>query len=90
MSQRRTKDLSPQLGWNAALLEELLEVLFKVVGSYGAFGIVGDGLFAQVVEGEGSGWREAAVSGLIQDDPHQLQRNLRIASGAPLQSLVSP
>ena len=60
------------------LLEELLELLFEVVRSNRAFGTVGDGLFAEVIEGEGPGRGEATAPGLIQDEPHQLERHLRI------------
>ncbi len=58
-------------------LEKILESIFEVGGGDRSFGGVGNGLFAQVVEGEGPGRGEAtAPGGLIQDEPHQLQRHL--------------
>jgi hypothetical protein len=62
----------------APLLEQFLELVFEVGGGGRSFGRVGDGLFAEVVEGEGAGRGEAAAPGLVQDKPHQLQCYLRV------------
>jgi hypothetical protein len=72
------------------LLEKLLELVFEVSGGDRSFGGVGDGLLAEVVEGEGSGRGESPAPGLIQNEPHQLQRHLRVGlalfQGASLRS----
>lgn len=59
-------------------MEKLFELIFEVISGSCSFGCIGDGLFAQVVEGEGTGWGEATAPGLIQDQPHQIQRHLRV------------
>ena len=69
---------SPLPPLSVTLLEKLLELVFEVVGGDSPVGGVGDGLFAEVVEGEGTGRGEAAAPGLIQDEPHQLQRYFRV------------
>jgi hypothetical protein len=61
-----------------ALLEKLFELVFEIRSGDRPFGGVGDGLFAEVVEREGSGRGEATAPGLVQDEPHQLQRHLRV------------
>jgi hypothetical protein len=53
-------------------------LVFEVGGGDRPFGGVGYILFAEVIEGESSGRGETAVPGLLQDQPHQLQRHLRI------------
>ena len=68
---------SPLPPLSGTLLEKLLELVFEVVGGDSPVGGVGDGLFAEVVEGEAAGRGEAAAPGLIQDEPHQLQRYFR-------------
>lgn len=69
---------------DGGLLEEFPEPLFEVFGTYGTARLVGDGLATQVVESEGSSGRETTAPGLIQNKPHQLQRDLRIGSVRPL------
>src|SRR3712207_1720381 len=61
------------------LLKELLEVVLQVVGRHLALRVVCHRLLAEVVEGEGSGGRQAAVAGLIEDKPHKLQGDLGLA-----------
>jgi hypothetical protein len=61
------------------LLQELLEVVLKVLGGHRTLGGVGDGLLAEVVEGEGAGRGEPAAAGLLQDEAHQLQGDLGLA-----------
>jgi hypothetical protein len=62
----------------APLLKQFLKLVFEVGGGDRPFGRVGDGLFAEVVEGKGPGRGEAAAPGLVQDKPHQLQCYLRV------------
>ncbi len=57
-------------------MKQPLQSFFEILGGHGAFRGVGYSLFAKVIEGEGTGRGEAAAPGLIQDHPHQLQRNL--------------
>src|SRR5918994_3103084 len=66
--------------WPAeVLLEQLLQVLFEVVSGYALFRGVGDGLFAEVVEGEGTGRGKPPAPGVFQDEPHQLHGDLGLA-----------
>src|SRR5215216_152504 len=65
--------------WATRLLEELLEVVLEVFGGDRAVGGVGDGLLAEVVEGEGAGRGEPAAAGMLQDQPHQFQGDFGLA-----------
>lgn len=60
-------------------MQKLLEIIFEVLGSNRALRVVGNGLLAEVIEGEGTRRREAAATGLLQDEPHQLQSDLGLA-----------
>ena len=61
------------------LLEEFLEVVLEVLGGDRALGGVGDGILAEMVEGEGAGRGEPTAAGMLQDEPHQLQGDLCFA-----------
>src|ERR687895_2255471 len=61
------------------LLKQLLQVLFQVVRGYAVFRGVGDGLLAEVVEGQSTGRRESPAPGVFQDEPHKLQGDFGLA-----------
>jgi hypothetical protein len=61
------------------LLEQLFEPVLQVIGGDVALRVIGNGLFAQMIEGEGSGRREPPPAGLLQHQPREVQSHLGVA-----------